>query len=286
MFGSRRFVNTRGHVLAGDERNELTLKFIELAVALDPSVIMLENVKGLLHAPRGDSTYLDEVRVALEAAGYRVEHRLVNCAHYGIPQKRERVILLGLKDDLAFAWPEQKFFEDPKPWQDGYVTVWDAIADLADPSTHSAEYSHVPMNHKDLLVRRYELIPEGGRLPVAELPLELQKGYRTEQVKNFSHVYKRLSRHQPASTMVPGHNAFPIHPVLPRSLTVREAARIQTFPDWMQFVGTRQQQCMLVGNAVPPRLAELFAQAIGKSLRGNLLAPGYKADHYELKAAR
>ena len=84
--------------------------------------------------------------------------------------------------------------------------------------------------------------------------------------------------------MVPGHNAFPVHPTLPRSLTVREAARIQTFPDWMQFVGTRQQQCMLVGNAVPPLVAEVFAQAVAKAIMGNALDPGYKADVYELRA--
>jgi DNA (cytosine-5)-methyltransferase 1 len=164
--------------------------------------------------------------------------------------------------------------------------VWDAIADLADPSTESKEFSHVPMAHGELLVRRYELIPEGGKLNVNELPEELRKGYRTDNVRNFSHVYRRLSRHAPATTMVPGHNAFPVHPTLPRSLTVREAARIQTFPDWMRFTGTRQQQCTLVGNAVPPRLAEIFAQSLLKSIAGNLTAAGYKADHYEIKAAR
>jgi DNA (cytosine-5)-methyltransferase 1 len=89
---------------------------------------------------------------------------------------------------------------------------------------------------------------------------------------------------RPASTMVPGHNAFPVHPILPRTLTVREAARIQTFPDWFRFQGTRQQQCMLVGNAVPPILAEVFAQQIAKAINGNASRAGYKADHYELMA--
>lgn len=286
IFGSRRFVNTRDHRPSDDPRNHLTLKYIKLAISLSPRVILLENVKGLLSAPLTDKTsYLDEVTKLLEASGYHVAYSLINCAQFGVAQLRERVILLAFKDDVPFVWPEPKFFAEPKSWQDGYVTVWDVIADLADPTTYSAELSHVPMHHKELLVRRYKLIPEGGRLPESALPPELQKGYRTEQVKNFSHVYKRLSRSQPATTMVPGHNAFPIHPVLPRSLTVREAARIQTFPDWMRFTGTRQQQCMLVGNAVPPRLAELFAQTIAKSLSGNLTLPGYKADHYELKAA-
>ena len=143
----------------------------------------------------------------------------------------------------------------------------------------------MPMNHKELVVERYRLIPEGGRLPEGGLPEHLRKGYRSDSVKNFSHVYKRLSMSAPATTMVPGHNAFPVHPILHRTLTVREAARIQGFPDWMRFVGTRQQQCTLVGNAVPPQLAELFAVNLAKCIKGNFVAPGFKRDIYDLAAA-
>jgi DNA (cytosine-5)-methyltransferase 1 len=276
LFGRRRFVNTQAHDLTSDPRNLLTLKYLDLATSLNPKVVVLENVKGLLSAPYGiDSTFLAESTKILEQAGYSVAYRLLNSAHFGVPQSRERVILVATRGDAKFEWPEQKFFEHPKPWQSGYVTVWDAIADLADDESYSAEFSHVPMNHKELLVRRYELIPEGGRLNESELPDDLRRGYRTENVRNFSHVYRRLSRALPATTMVPGHNAFPIHPTLPRSLTVREAARIQTFPDWMTFKGTRQQQCTLVGNAVPPRLAEIIAQEVMKVVRGSRLAPGY-----------
>ena len=83
---------------------------------------------------------------------------------------------------------------------------------------------------------------------------------------NFSHVYKRLDRKKPSTTMVPGHNAFPIHPVLNRTLTAREAARIQTFPDTHIFFGTRQEQCIQVGNAVPPDMAEPFLNRIKEYL--------------------
>lgn len=285
IFGRRRFVNTKNHRPEEDERNELSLRYIDLAIGLRPRVIFMENVKGFVSTPRGNTTYLAEVESRLLDANYEFEHQVINCASYGVPQSRERFILVAWQKGLTFHWPEPKHFAEPKAWQRPVVTVGDVITDLMDPATHSDTFSHVPMNHKELVVERYKLIPEGGRLPEADLPEELRKGYRSENVKNYSHVYKRLSMSAPATTMVPGHNAFPVHPVLHRTLTVREAARIQTFPDWMRFVGTRQQQCTLVGNAVPPLLAELFATAILKTLNGNFASDGFKRDVYDLATA-
>jgi len=285
IFGQRRFKNTRGHRPELDDRNEATISFIDLAIALGPRAIFMENVKGFLSTERWGSSYLAEVEARLKDAGYKVEHQIVNCAAYGVPQRRERFILIATKSEVAHVWPAPKHFEDPKSWQRPYTTVGDVISDLADPETYSAEFSHVPMNHKPLVVERYKLITEGGRLPEDELTDTLRKGYRSNSIKNYSHVYKRLAMSLPATTMVPGHNAFPIHPTLHRTLTVREAARIQTFPDWMRFEGTRQQQCTLVGNAVPPLLAEVFASSIVKALKGNYASVGYKRDVYDIAAA-
>ncbi len=109
---------------------------------------------------------------------------------------------------------------------------------------------------------------EGCRLNVADLPPELAAATRSDsktgRVANYSHVFRRLARNRPSTTMVPGHNAFPIHPTLNRTLTAREAARIQTFPDTHVFFGTRQEQCIQVGNAVPPRMAKPFFARIAK----------------------
>lgn len=285
IFGRRRFVHTRDHRPEDDERNDLSLKFIQLAIGLSPKAIFLENVKGFVSTQRGNSTYLAEVERRLKRAGYEVDYKVVNCADFGVPQQRERFILVAWKKGLTFHWPEPKYFNEPKPWQRPFVAVGDVISDLMDPATCGDEFSHAPMAHKELVVERYKLIPEGGRLPESGLPDRLKKGYRSDHVKNYSHVYKRLSMSSPATTMVPGHNAFPVHPVLHRTLTVREAARIQTFPDWMRFVGTRQQQCTLVGNAVPPVLAELFATNIVKTINGNYTSQGYKRDVYDLAAS-
>lgn len=283
IFGKRRFVNTKGHKPETDERNELSLKYIEIAIDLAPRVILMENVKGFTSTQRNDTTYLSIITEKLSTAGYSVEWKVVNCADFGVPQLRERFLLVAWKVGLQFVWPEPKFHKEPKSWQRRFVTVGDVITDLMDASTEGPEFSHMPMAHKELVVERYKMIPEGGRLPESGLSPELKKGYRTDEVKNYSHVYKRLSMNLPATTMVPGHNAFPIHPRLHRALTVREAARIQTFPDYMRFTGTRQQQCTLVGNAVPPLLAELFGHQIMKTIRGNFVDPGYKKDVYELR---
>jgi DNA-methyltransferase (dcm)/DNA-methyltransferase (dcm) len=284
IFGNRRFVNTRGHEPDKDDRNELTPAFIRRAVQLNPRIIVLENVKGLVSTPRGSTTYLDYVLSLLAESGYEADWRILNCADFGVPQLRERFVLVAWRPDIEFRWPQPKYYENPRLWQRPYVTVADVITDLMDPSTIDPDFSHVPMQHKPLVVERYKLIPEGGRLPEKDLPPHLARGYRSDNVRNFSHVYRRLAMNRPAITMVPGHNAFPVHPILPRTLTVREAARIQTFPDDVRFVGTRQQQCMLVGNAVPPLLATILAQAVWKALDGAYQKPGYKRDIYDLRS--
>lgn len=282
LFGNRRFVNTKKYQPHLDDRNELSIKFVELAMALSPKILFMENVKGFINTPRHMSSYLEDVKGILKENGYIYEWKLINCADYGIPQLRERFLLIAMKDNIKFEWPKKKYYNDPKQWQRKYLTVGDVIRDLMEDDTYSAEFSHVPMAHKELVVERYKLIPEGGKLP-KELPAHLRVGYRSDNVRNYSHIYKRLSMKEPATTMVPGHNAFPIHPVLNRALTVREAARIQTFPDSIKFIGTRQQQCMLVGNAVPPALSSLFASFVYKAINGNFVDPGYKSDIYEIK---
>ena len=167
---------------------------------------------------------------------------------------RKRLVLMGNRTGHIIPWPKKKFFKTPRDWQKPYATVGHAISDLPPAGFDANNASrgitcHVAMKHKPHLVERYKLIGEGSRLNTDELPKHLRKGYRTNNVKNYSHVYRRLDRNKPASTMVPGHNAFPVHPRLDRSLTVREAARIQTLPDELEPKGPRQEQCIQVGNA-------------------------------------
>jgi DNA (cytosine-5)-methyltransferase 1 len=263
IFGRRRFVDSRGHDPMTDARNDLVFTYVELVEQLNPMWVVFENVPGF--PSLADGWYRDQLIERLRAAGYsEVDWRILNAADYGVPQLRRRFVLIANREGLVIPWPKRKFFAQPKEWQSPHSTVGSVISDLAEEDSYQRFLNHVPMKHKPLLVERLRYIPEGGRLDVDALPARLRKGYRTASVKNYSHIWKRLHRDQPSITMVPGHNAFPIHPWLDRSLTVREAARIQTFPDELEFVGSRQEQCIQAGNAFPPMLAEVIANSLIK----------------------
>ncbi|MCH9051988.1 MAG: DNA cytosine methyltransferase [Proteobacteria bacterium] len=266
IFGNRRFVNSRGYDPHRDDRNKLVFAFVEIVRAIQPRWFVMENVPGVVSLDNG--RFLGALLDDFTDCGFdRIEWRVLNAANYGVPQLRKRVVVIGNRTGHVIPWPKKKFFEYPADWQKPYRTVGETITDLATDWSYSHHTCHVPMRHKPLLVERYKYIPEGGRLNIDSLPEHLRTGYRTDRVKNYSHVFKRLHRDRPSITMVPGHNAFPIHPWLDRALTVREAARIQTFPDEVEFKGSRQEQCIQAGNAFPPLLAELIANNIRKAER-------------------
>lgn len=272
VFGKRRLAARLGLNARDDPRNRLVFSFVDTVGRLNPRWVVMENVAGFASLDQG--WFVDQVVQELKKLGYgTVEHRILDTADYGVPQRRRRFVLIANRTGHVIPWPKRKFFESPEDWQKPHRTVGQAISDLAEDDSYSRHTCHVPMNHKPLQVERYKRIPEGGKLDVDALPAELRKGYRTDVVKNFSHVFKRLHRDKPSTTLVPGHNAFPIHPWLDRALTVREAARLQTFPDEVEFKGAREDQCIQVGNAFPPLLAELIANNLLKA-ESNGWVPG------------
>lgn len=240
-----------------DARNVLFKQYIRVLKIIQPKVFLMENVVGMLTLDNG--SYIEMIKNEfsnLESEfGYKFDIFILDAVDYGVPQRRKRVFIYGNRIGMPIVPPDKTHGEEMyyKP----FVTVGDAISDLA--GKENEILNHVPLKHKEKNILRYKHIPEGGRLPEEDLPAEL---YR----KNFGNTFKRLDRNQPSLTMVPGHNAFPIHPWLDRSLTVREAARIQTFDDNLEFVGPRHKQCMQVGNAVPPLLAKAWAEHIKKGL--------------------
>lgn len=221
----------------------------------------MENVPGILSAQNGE--YVKAIQEFFAENGYRTECKVINAADYGAPQLRKRFLLIGTKTDLVIPFPKPKYFSTPDSWQLPYRTVGEVITDLMDPSSYDLLSHHVPAKHAPTIVERYSYIEEGKKLDIERLPEHLKTGTKTgKPIANFSHVYKRLDRKKPSSTIVPGHNAFPVHPVLNRTLTVREAARIQTFPDHYQFVGPIINQCLQVGNAFPCLVAQIFGERL------------------------
>lgn len=264
IFGKRRLATRLGLSARDDPRNRLVFSFVDCVGRLNPRWVVMENVAGFASLDEG--WFVEQVVLELKKLGYStVEHRILDTADYGVPQRRRRFVLIANRTGHVIPWPKRKFFDHPEDWQKRHRTVGEAISDLSDEGSYASQTCHVPMNHKPLQVERYKRIPEGEKLDVDALPAELRKGYRTDQIRNFSHVFKRLDRNKPSLTLVPGHNAFPIHPWLNRALTVREAARLQTFPDEVEFKGSREAQCIQVGNAFPPMLAELIANNLLKA---------------------
>ena len=263
VFGKRRFVNTQGYEPQRDPRNALVYEFIRIVEMVKPKFFFMENVKGFTNLDKG--LFVEKIKERFREIGYKdIWCEIVCAADYGVPQERYRMFMIGNRIGVTYKPPQKTNFPIGSGHKPEYATVGSAIMDLMGKENQVP--NHVPLIHRPIVTARYGYVKEGCKLNVEDLPPELavatRKDSKTGRVSNYSHVYKRLDRNRPSTTMVPGHNAFPIHPVLNRTLTAREAARIQTFPDTHIFFGTRQEQCIQVGNAVPPKMAEPFLQRI------------------------
>lgn len=252
--------STIGNRNPEDARNNLILEFLRVVDTVKPDYFIMENVRGLVSSKNG--YFKDILLQKFKDIGYEnVQCKIVCATDYGVPQKRYRVLFMGSLDGSKIEFPEHtNSKENPE-------TLRKHIMDLVGKENNIP--NHIPTNHNPIVKERISFIKEGGGID-SDIPEHLLKGsrsdYKDNKLKNFSHVYKRLHRDKPATTMVPGHNAFPLHPTENRSLTVREAARIQTFPDDVVFEGTRQDQCIQVGNAVPVKLSEVFAKHLKEKL--------------------
>lgn len=269
IFGKRRFknvdVNYDPHL---DPRNSLVYTYIDYIRSLKPKWIVMENVAGF--TTLDDGYFLKFLIKEIEELGYKDhDYRIINTADYGVPQTRKRFILIANRTGNIIPWSKPKYYKDPKEWQKPYRTVKEVINDLACESTHNEVNSHSPMSHSDIVKERFSYIKEGKKINISDLPKHLKFSRTGKLIKSYSKVFFRLDRNAPSPTIVPGHSAFPIHPWLDRQLTTREAARIQTFPDNIKFIGPKGEQCTQVGNAFPPMAAETIANAISKTIQND-----------------
>jgi len=245
-----------------DKRNRLYLSFIEAVRELKPKAFLIENVPGLVRLYGGEVK--NEILKRLEKMGYNVEWKILNTADYGVPQVRTRVVFVGVQKKYG------KFnFPRPTHIEKNYVTSSDAISDLpalekgfgAEKSLYTTTprtlyqkkmrknteelFNHVATKHTDMVKSVIALVPEGGNYK------DLPPGIGTS--RRFNEAWTRYHSKKPSKTIDTGHrNHF--HYKHNRIPTVRENARLQSFPDDFVFMGTRTQQNRQVGNAVPPML--------------------------------
>ena len=265
MYGKRRFINTKKYKPEKDDRNDLVTTFLDYAELLNPKWIMMENVPGLPSLNNGD--YLKMLLNRINLLGYKnFSWKIINCASYGAPQKRKRFILIATKQDYIIPWPKHKFFDKPEDWQKPFRVINEVLTGIEGDRSIK---NHKPMNHSEMTVERFKTIKEGKKLEIDKLPEKLKYSRSGRLIRNYSNIFKRLDRNEPSCTLVPGHSAFPIHPWENRQLTIREAARIQTFPDDVEFFGSQSDQCTQVGNAFPVLVAEQFANNITKCVKNN-----------------
>lgn len=253
-----------------DERNYLYKYFYQVVEYLKPTYFLMENVPNLLTS--GDGVFKDQIHEDFIELGYNLDSNILNAYEYGVPQIRRRAFILGKLGNsisLPISLSERISIKDAI-WDLAYLESGegDFLQEyrLAPTSAYQQEmrknsvalYNHAATKHSDLAIERIMLVPPGKGREV--LPQE----HRTKSI--YSGTWSRMLENMPAVTITtrfdtPSSGRF-THPYLHRAITVREAARIQSFPDTFVFYGTKTSQMKQVGNAVPPLLAKSIALSI------------------------
>ncbi len=251
-----------------DDRNKLYKSFVRFVDYYKPSAFVLENVPNILSI--GEGRVKEAIVSEFTDLGYKVVYKVLLASDYGVPQNRRRAVFVGLKNGMEYLYP--------KPTVATKVTSKEAISDLPDatiedggnyPTAPQSEYqklmrvnsnevyNHRITIHTEQTKRIINMVPDGGNYK--DLPIELQNTRRV-------HIaWTRLDSKKPSFTIDCGHNHH-FHYQFNRVPTVRESARIQSFPDDFIFLGKQGSQLKQVGNAVPP----LMAQEIAKEVKNEL----------------
>lgn len=275
-----------------DARNTLVKTFVESITTLRPTWFIMENVEGLLTANEG--FYLIEAITRFLEAGYWVRAKKAYLERYGVPQKRKRLFIVGNLEECEFDFPPISHSTGTTLWQDllPALSVFDAIADLPEPGKDEPTvYAIPPRNDYQLHLRRYDgmpillhhpkqmneitrqridLLKQGATMK--HLPEELRhpsfrrRSYRrvmdgtpSEKRGGAPSGLKRLLADSPCLTITSASGTEFVHPLQDRVLTLRECARIQSFPDWFEFVGTWNSIATQIGNAIPPLFMKQLA---------------------------
>lgn len=258
---------------AENTNNWMFKEFLRLVRSWKPDWVVFENVKGIVETEGG--IFKEQVFKGLQRAGYATSSGILCAVDFGVPQMRQRFFIIASKHGVKV--------ELPKPTHKEPVTVADAIFDLPELSV-GASTCYLPypraarsgyakkMRSKDggcsnhlitrnaaHVVKRYPHIPQGGNWE--NIPKRLMKNY-TDRTRCHTGIYRRLAEGKPSVVIGNYRKNMLVHPTQDRGLSVREAARIQSFPDEYEFQGSIGFQQQQVGNAVPPLLAKSIFHAI------------------------
>jgi DNA (cytosine-5)-methyltransferase 1 len=253
--------------------NWLLLEFVRVVKLWSPDWVVFENVKGIVDTEGG--IFRDEVLSRLETAGYTVSSGVLDAVAFGVPQRRQRFFVIGSLHGVEFGFPMGNRME--------CTTVRDAIGDLpmlangaeldwlsyaSPPKSGYARKlrgrqrgcgNHFVTRSAPHILTRYAHVPPGGNWE--QIPKRLMRNY-ADRSRCHTGIYHRLRDDCPSVVIGNFRKNMLIHPTQDRQLSVREAARIQSFPDWYQFEGSIGFQQQQVGNAVPPLLAEAVFRAV------------------------
>jgi DNA (cytosine-5)-methyltransferase 1 len=229
-----------GSRIVEDKRNSLYKDMLEIIDRLQPQYIVAENVKGLRSMLKGKVE--DKIVKDIRSLGYEVNVTVLNSADYYVPQKRERIIFIANRIGKVNYHPA------PLLESDSYTTTKEAIEDLIKKKDDAA-INHVRTKHSDAMKKRLGAVAEGKSL-----------------YDNYSDSWKKCPWNEASCTIKENHGGVNIHPIEPRVITVREMARLQSFPDDFIFKGAKGKQMVQIGNAVPPLLAKAIGLSIKKSL--------------------
>jgi DNA (cytosine-5)-methyltransferase 1 len=264
-------------------KNSLFIEFLRAVKEIYPKWILFENVSGILNFEKGK--VIETLNAELGKRGYSCTWYIVNAAEFGVPQIRKRFFLIGNRIGINYSFPHPIYGIERKP----YVSIREAISDLPklengnrincltyqyngsllskfqrkmrkDWNKNECMNNQVTKN-SDLIVKRYKYIPPGGNWQ--NIPEYLMYNYKNK-INCHSGIYKRLKWNEPSIVISNFRKNMLIHHEQDRGLSVREAARLQSFPDWYVFYGKLGSQQQQVADAVPPILAEILGDRIKK----------------------
>lgn len=252
-----------------DPRNMLLINYTKALEVFFPRWFMMENVEGMLTTAKGN--FVIETIDRMVKLGYTLCMKKVYMNEYGVPQRRKRVIIVGNREGKEFQFPKVKGNASGYRYKNGAVSLKDAIGDIENVDIPNV--NHIRKQEEGIKLLRIQGLKEGDTMK--DLPKELQHesyakrsarrvcdGTPSEKRGGAPSGLKRLVYSEPCLTITGSCTSEFVHPIQNRMLTIRECARIQTFPDDFIFCGTDSQQEQQIGNAIPPLFANLMAKQI------------------------